>query len=240
MPRAYYNENNPYAAQWLRNLISAGVIAAGDVDYRSIDDVSAGDISGYTQCHFFAGAGGWSYALRLAGWPDAEPVWTGSCPCQPWSKTGRRGGAGDHRHKWPAWFRLISECRPATIFGEQVAGAWVWIDGVFADLENIGYACGAADLPAACVGAVQDRPRLWFLAHAEGQRRKSWSGLRQGDAEQDGALARHGAWWNAEPCVGRVADGLPAGVDQRRALGNAIVPQLAAEFIRSCIEIEST
>jgi hypothetical protein len=36
---AYYNEIDPYAAQWLRNLISAGHIAPGDVDERSIVDV---------------------------------------------------------------------------------------------------------------------------------------------------------------------------------------------------------
>ena len=231
MPRAYYNDSDKYAAQWLRNLIAAGAIADGDVDVRSIKDVTAGDLNGYTQHHFFAGAGGWSLALRMAGWPDGEPVWTGSCPCQPWSKAGKRAGASDHRHLWPEWFRLAREYRPAIIFGEQVAGAWSWLDGVFADLEGIGYACGAADLPAASVGSLQDRPRLWFLSYPEGERRQSWAGLREGNAQLNGALARNRAWWDAEPEVGRVADGLPAGVDQRRALGNAIVPQLAAEFI---------
>lgn len=86
---AYYNENDPYAAQWLRNLITAGHIAKGDVDERSIVDVRADDLRGYTQCHFFAGIGGWSLALRLAGWPDDRPVWTGSCPCQPFSAAGK-------------------------------------------------------------------------------------------------------------------------------------------------------
>ena len=31
---AYYNENDPFAAQWLRNLIDEGFIADGDVDDR--------------------------------------------------------------------------------------------------------------------------------------------------------------------------------------------------------------
>lgn len=235
MPRAYYNEHDKFAAQWLRNLIAAGAIAGGDVDHRSIDDVSADDLRGYSQCHFFAGAGGWSLALRMAGWPDGKPVWTGSCPCQPWSKTGRRAGAADHRHKWPAWFNLIEQCRPPIIFGEQVAGAWVWLDGVFADLEAIDYTCGAADLPAACVGAVQDRPRLWFLSHAASRRREGWAGLCEGEAEQHGAFTSHGPWWHAEPDVARVANGLPTGVDIRRAFGNAIVPAVAAEFIRCAV-----
>src|ERR1700691_2565119 len=118
---AYYNEWEPYPAQWLRNLIKAGLIAPGDVDERSIKDVKPDDVRGYTQCHFFAGIGGWSYALRLAGWPDDRPAWTGSCPCQPFSQAGQRKGVADERHLWPKFFRLITFCRPAVVFGEQVA-----------------------------------------------------------------------------------------------------------------------
>ena len=77
---AYYNENDPFVAAWLRELIADGLIAKGEVDERSITDVRPGDLAGYDQCHFFAGIGGWSLALRLAGWPDDRPVGTGSCP----------------------------------------------------------------------------------------------------------------------------------------------------------------
>ena len=163
---AYYNENNPYAAQWLRNLIAAGHIASGDVDERSIEDVSPDDLAGYGQCHFFAGIGGWSYALRLAGVPDDVPVWTGSCPCQPFSVAGKQRGVQDERHLWPVWFRLISQCRPAIIVGEQVASsdARAWLDGVCADLEDADYACAAANLCAAGVGAPHIRQRLYWCA----------------------------------------------------------------------------
>ena len=89
---AYYNEHDPKAAAWLRELIQAGEIPAGDVDERSIVEVQPADLARYTQCHFFAGIGGWSYALRLAGWPTDRPVWTGSCPCQPFSSAGKSGG----------------------------------------------------------------------------------------------------------------------------------------------------
>jgi DNA (cytosine-5)-methyltransferase 1 len=168
---AYYNETDPYAAQWLRNLIAAGEIAPGDVDERSIVDVRANDLRGYTQAHFFAGIGGWSVALRLAGWPDERPVWSGSCPCQPFSSAGAGKAGDDERHLWPAWASLIAECRPGTVFGEQVEAAigWGWLDLVFADLEAEGYACGSAVLPACGVGAPHIRNRVWFVADAEPQ-----------------------------------------------------------------------
>lgn len=162
---AYYNEFDPYAAQWLRNLIKSGLIADGDVDDRSIRDVAAADLRNYTQCHFFAGIGVWSHALRLAGWPDDRPVWTGSCPCQPFSAAGQGKGFDDERHLWPAFHMLINECRPPVVFGEQVASkdGLGWLDAVHADLEASGYAVGAVDLCAAGVGAPHIRQRLWFV-----------------------------------------------------------------------------
>jgi DNA (cytosine-5)-methyltransferase 1 len=165
----YYNEHDPFAAAWLRELIKEGVIADGEVDERDIQTVQAEELRRFTQCHFVAGIGGWSYALRLAGWPDDRPVWTGSCPCQPFSAAGTNLGADDPRHLWPAWFELIRQCRPAVIFGEQVAAAvnHGWIDLVFDDLEREGYAAGAVDLPACGVGAFHIRQRLWFVADTD-------------------------------------------------------------------------
>ncbi len=143
---AYDNEIDKGAAAWRRELIAQELIAEGDVDERDIRDVQPGELRGYTQCHFFAGIGGWSHALRLAGWPDDRPVWTSSCPCQPFSSAGKRGGVADERHLWPELFRLIGERRPPLVFGEQVASATGlgWWDLVQADLEGAGYAAGAA------------------------------------------------------------------------------------------------
>jgi DNA (cytosine-5)-methyltransferase 1 len=162
----YYNEFDPYAAQWLRNLIVAGHLPKGEVDSRSIKDVNARDLNGFVQCHFFAGLGGWSHALRLARWPENRPVWTGSCPCQPFSAAGAGGGVTDERHLWPVWFNLICQCRPDVIFGEQVEAAinHGWLDLVQSDLEGEGYACGAVGIPAGGVGAPHIRQRLWFVA----------------------------------------------------------------------------
>lgn len=293
---AYYNEIEPFAAQWLRNLIARNLIAPGEVDERSIVDVQPDDLRGFDQCHFFAGIGGWSYALRLAGVPDDRPVWTGSCPCQPFSAAGKQGGSEDERHLWPAFFHLIRECRPATVFGEQVAGAagLAWLDHVHADLESAGYAVAAADLPACGVGAPHRRQRLWWVAHANGRgfsergECDSAEGLQRGgeqrqqpqnggvgvmvDAECQGSQGcerpgdmelHRGAgeirptasagisdpWADLEwlPCsdgkarptqpgLFPLAHGIPGRVGRLRAYGNAIVPQVAAEFIAAYME----
>ncbi len=156
---AYYNEIDPFAAQWLRELIAQGFIADGVVDERSITEVQPDDLREFTQCHFFAGIGGWSFALRLAGVPDDFSIYTGSCPCQPFSVAGqkqRKKGVKDERHLWPFFGNLISKCAPAIVVGEQVEAAIAhhWLDIVADDLENLGYACGAAVIPAASLGAL--------------------------------------------------------------------------------------
>jgi DNA (cytosine-5)-methyltransferase 1 len=199
----YYNEFDPYAAQWLRNLIDAGHLPQGEVDSRSIKDVKASDLTKYTQCHFFAGLGGWSHALRLARWPEDRPVWTGSCPCQPFSAAGAGGGVTDERHLWPTWFNLIRECRPDVIFGEQVESAinHGWLDLVQSDLEGEGYACGAVGIPAGGVGAPHIRQRLWFVADAEHD---------GGRADQPGRQAQGRT---ADGWVGGLADGQREGLE---------------------------
>lgn len=182
---AYYNENDPFAAQWLRNLIAAGHIAPGVVDERSIEDVTPDDLRGFTQCHFFAGVGVWSLALRRAGWPDDKPVWTGSCPCQPFSAAGKGNGFADERHLWPAFFHLISECKPGVIFGEQVASkdGLGWLDLVQTDLEATNYAVAAVDLCAAGFGAPHIRQRLYWVADSDNAGLEGWKGMPERSAE---------------------------------------------------------
>lgn len=175
---AYYNEIDPFAAQWLRELIAAGLIAPGDVDERSIEDVRPDDLVGYTQCHFFAGIGVWSYALRRAGVADDTPVWTGSCPCQPFSSAGKRGGFDDERHLWPAFHWLIQQCAPPVVLGEQVASKSTgpWFDLVQADVEAMGYAFGCVPFPSAGVGAPHIRDRAYWVANSKSQRRDRGEG----------------------------------------------------------------
>ena len=194
---AYYNEIDPYAAEWLRNLIKAGHIADGVVDDRSISDVRPEELFEFTQCHFFAGIGIWSRALRGAGWADDQPVWTGSCPCQPFSGAGKRAGVSDERHLWPHWNHLIQECRPSTIFGEQVASkdGLGWLDLVQTDMEAKDYAFGAFDLCAASFGAPHIRQRLWFVADTDHAGSQGWipRGTDQERETQHGHVGRDGS-----------------------------------------------
>jgi DNA (cytosine-5)-methyltransferase 1 len=244
---AIYNEIEPYACDWLESLIAKGHIANGRVERRSIRELQPSDVGGGGQRHFFAGIGLWSHALRLAGVPDDASVWTGSCPCQPFSVASvARRGTDDERHLWPEWFRLIRECRPAVVFGEQVAngGGLGWLDGVFSDLEGAGYACAAADLCAAGVGAPHVRQRLYFMAHASGARLAGPLSARCGVCEPARATPTIGsdngvASWlrvHADQVPTESADGFPRPVGFVRACGNAIVPQVAATFIRAALE----
>jgi DNA (cytosine-5)-methyltransferase 1 len=301
----YYNEHDPKAAAWLRELINAGLIPTGDVDERSIVDLQPDELRGYTQCHFFAGIGGWSLALQLAGWPADKPVWTGSCPCQPFSAAGKGLGDKDERHLWPVFFNLIKECKPNAVFGEQVASAIGkgWLDGVSADLESEDYACGATVLGAHSVGAPHIRQRLYWVADSELCRRErikveqctgilktmdgkeesqfaisphSASFRRLADSESirqqgQGIVGESGnskenqnrevdrafdAGWSdfttvhcrdgktrripTEPAFFPLAHGIPARVVRLRGYGNAIVPQVASEFIKAFIDSQTT
>ncbi|EMN8403419.1 TPA: DNA cytosine methyltransferase [Enterobacter hormaechei subsp. steigerwaltii] len=182
-PAAYYNEIDQFAAQWLRNLIAGGHIAPGEVDERSIEDVTPDDLRGFTQCHFFAGIGVWSHSLRLAGWPDDKPVWTGSCPCQPFSATGKGDGFADERHLWPEFAWLIQQRRPVCVFGEQVASSHAnpWFDLVQSDVEGMGYAFGLVPFTSASIGAPHIRERAYWVAESAGEQcQKLLPGLAQG------------------------------------------------------------
>jgi DNA (cytosine-5)-methyltransferase 1 len=168
----YYNEFDPKAAAWLRQLIDNGNIAPGYVDERSILDVKPEDLEGYTQHHFFAGIGVWSYALRNAGWSDDTPVCTASLPCQPFSAAGNHKGKDDERHLLPHFMQLVKQCGFNTIFGEQVERAirHEWLDDLQANMEAEGYAIGHCVLGAHSVNAAHQRQRLYWVAHSIGTR----------------------------------------------------------------------
>ena len=234
--QAYYNEIEPFAGDWLENLIASKQITAGKVDRRSITDVQPADVAGFQRCHFFAGIAGWDLALSLAGWDG--PVWTASCPCQPFSSAGKQKGTQDERHLWPVQFGLVDAVRPPIVFGEQVSSAigHGWLDGVFADLEGAGYTCGAAVLGAHSVGAPHIRQRLyWFgcrLEFANSHGREAWRSTAEtnrygspinsaGSRIRDSASDQQQLHWKSVPVgigevsIGRSSSGLGECVDSR-------------------------
>lgn len=286
----YYNEYAAKPAAALRQLIADGLIPMGEVDDRSIKDVRASDLRGFTQCHFFAGIGGWSAALQLAGWPTDRSVWTASLPCQPFSGAGKGKGGGDDRHLWPDFFSIADELKPSKIYGEQVANAIPhgWIDRVFTDLESIDYACAAAIIPACGAGAPHLRNRIFFVADTElrgrdkgiggngcgeesagGEYRQELNRYSFTDGDVADAISKRGCgrnsqWENAahadtsgkngfwsqhewiecedgktrriptvESGIRLLAYGVPERVGLLAAGGNAIVPEVAARFIRA-------
>jgi DNA (cytosine-5)-methyltransferase 1 len=265
MTPTYYNDNDKHSVRWLRSLINAKLISPGVVDSRGINDIEADLPGDYTRAHFFAGIGGWDYALQLAGWPADLPVWTGSCPCQPFSAAGKGKGTADARHLWPEFLRLIEVGRPPVIFGEQVASkaGRLWLAGVRSDLEALGYSVGAADLCAAGVGAPHIRQRLFWVADRNGDRpgrlphaeHHDRGPDEQGRSEERGTVDRgdiFGPWSDytlipcadgktrrIEPTISPLVNGVPARVAQLRGLGNAIVPQVAAEFIKAYREVRN-
>lgn len=226
----YYNENDPKAAAWLKQLIQDGLIPDGFVDERSILDVQPGDLLQYTQCHFFAGIGGWPLALQLAGWPSDRPVWTGSCPCQPFSSAGKHLAETDERHLWPIFFDLISKCRPHVIFGEQVATAIGkgWLDGISTDLESENYTIGATVLGAHSVSAPHLRQRLYWVAKS-GWDVVSWSA----DCNDDGECSICGIdYSDGCHCPGPTEDGIEYDELNGNLVGRRMVQPLSTRLER--------
>lgn len=214
---AFYNEIDPAAAAWLRWLIDHGHIAPGVVDTRSITEIQPHDLDGFTQVHFFAGIGGWSHAARLAGWPDDRPLWTGSCPCQPFSVAGKGAGSADARHLWPDFHRLISARRPTVVMGEQVAGAagYGWFDGVAADLASENYASRYVDIPSCAVDAPHIRQRGYWIAVADAEGQHGGRDITVGRSEGRAA----DRWLDAGDCLD-VGDAIGARLEGQRRHGD--------------------
>lgn len=295
MTASYYNEWDASAAAWLRELINNKLIPYGYVDERSITEVTPSDLEGFTQCHFFAGIGGWSLALQLAGVPASTRLWTGSPPCQPFSTAGKQLGQFDERHLAPVFLNLVSKCHPPVLFGEQVAAAIgkSWMCDLQTHLEGEDYAVGFTVLPACGVGAPHKRDRLFFgarqlgdtnskrhnrqhallqreghedmsevtrtgeagsVADANDTRPQGWEGMLERAYKQPAGAGsvegwtnpHHGFWSDAdwigcrdgkfrpvEPGAFPLANGIPSRVGRLRGYGNAIVPQVAAEFIKA-------
>jgi DNA (cytosine-5)-methyltransferase 1 len=240
--KVYYNENNPFCAQWLRNLVAAGHIPAGDVDERSIEDVQPDDVRGYDQCHWFAGIGGWPLALRIAGAASSPSTWTGSPPCQDNSvasavhgrRTGLDGARSGLAHKW---LDLVQACAPAHIWFENVPGVKPWIAQITGRLESFGCTVARSERSSKSVGAAHLRERVWLFAHRSGAGLPVARRSEPSPALSDPRATPPGRYWAADPRGFRpLDDGLPSRVGAVHAYGNAIDPWVAAGVIREHLE----
>ncbi|TXH56954.1 MAG: DNA cytosine methyltransferase [Desulfurellales bacterium] len=233
----YFNDNEPYVAEWLKNLYPKA-----DVDSRSVTDIQPQQLTGYMRAHFFAGIGGWELALNMAGWPDNLPVWTASLPCQPFSTAGLRRGESDERHLWPIYRELVIQQRPFFLLGEQVAGkaGIEWLDNISADLEREDYAVGAAILGAHSVGAPHIRQRIYWAAYSV-RDFKSWQESRGRKTRRVGREHQPVSWdepWQSALSKFRALDdGVSRRVGATDAARNAIVPPLAAEFVGAFMDV---
>lgn len=160
----------------------------------------------------------------------------GGFPCQPISHAGRRRGVEDEKWLWPEFERIVHELKPRFVLIENVPSLRQrGLSEVIEGLNSCGYDAEWDCIPAAFVNAPHIRDRIWILAYARGERHR---------ASQDTVFAGRPrfefcARWADEPSVGRVAYGVPGRVDRMRAIGNAVVPQVA-EYIGRCLLNEAT
>lgn len=167
----------------------------------------------------------------------AVHIVAGGFPCQTVANPGLRLAQADERWLWPDMARVVRAVRPRVVIVENVAGLLsLGMDEVLGELAADGFDAEWTVLSACTVGAPHPRERVFIVAHAQGQ---PWRPATRGPAPEGAPPAgtgrpgislpepRNSGWWDAEPRVGRVADGLPGGLDRRVALGNAVVPQVA-------------
>ena len=147
----------------------------------------------------------------------------GGFPCQPWSGAGKGKGHTDDRDLWPEMLRIIREVKPRWELGENVQGfinKEMGLRRTVSDLEGEGYQVRTFVIPACGVKAPHQRYRVWIIgrkrdvAHSKGK----GSGSR-GITD----------FWDIEPNVGRVANGVPNRVDRLKQLGNSVVPQVVQQ-----------
>ncbi len=200
----------------------------------------------------------------------AVDVICGGFPCQDISLAGKGAGIeGERSGLWSEYARLIGELRPRYAIVENVAALLKrGLNRVLGDLAAIGYDAEWHCIPASAVNAPHRRDRVWIIAYSlfSGQLREkqhspldnsiltrlegftgdgdNWKGRKEpvGSTPSPGLCGRENSkgWWDVEPAVGRVANGVPARMDRLRALGNAVVPQIPELIGRAILRKEKT
>ena len=174
---------------------------------------------------------------------------TGGFPCQDISvaNINAEGIVGKRSGLWSELHRLIGELRPRIALMENVTALLGrGLDVVLGDLAQIGYDTEWHCIPASAIGAPHQRDRTWIIAYpncqgVEGPRATprivktgpwGWCGKRDFQELCEAPFERRDMRW-PQPVLCRVDDGLFARVDRLRAIGNAIVPQVAEVIFRA-------
>ncbi|MFK7948140.1 MAG: DNA cytosine methyltransferase [Saprospiraceae bacterium] len=172
---------------------------------------------------------------------------TGGFPCQPFSTAGNRKGKNDNRYLWDEMFRVICEVKPSVVVGENVLGITSMENGetfekIHIDLESKGYKVQSFVIPSAGVGAIHRRYRVWIIAYSESNFNNVTKSKLTEHSEQQESKLGNGSFELPtfkpfrgdiyQPCFYRGNDGFSKRLDRNRALGNAIVPQVAFEIFK--------
>jgi DNA (cytosine-5)-methyltransferase 1 len=155
----------------------------------------------------------------------------GGFPCQPFSCAGKRQGKKDDRYFWKEMFRIIEVAKPTWVLGENVPGIVnLALDDVYSDLENAGYEVQPIIIPACAIGAPHRRDRVWIIAYSSINRlsyKEHKQKLEEKRKNKFFSCQSINNWWKIEPSMDRVVNGIPGRMDRLKALGNAVVPQIA-------------
>jgi DNA (cytosine-5)-methyltransferase 1 len=181
--------------------------------------------------------------------PKGEWFVSGGFPCQPHSITGKRRGAADQRDLWAECNRMLRELRPRYALFENVPAVLIsnggrYFNRILSDFSESGYDVEWQTLRASDFGAPHKRERLWIIAYSQSER---WTKTKQGLTYFSKSCKEKPIEWeqlqsistraytiqhreNYENYFCRDDDGLPSKMDRARvkALGNAVVPQVAA------------
>jgi len=163
-------------------------------------------------------------------WRGIVDVVSGGFPCQDISAAGKGAGIdGERSGMWSHMARIVGEVRPRFVFVENspmLVGRG--LARVLGDLASLGYNARWDIVGAADVGAPHQRDRIWIVAEmadANGTQRKRNKCTKR--IETENADAGGTSWWDAEPNVDRVANGVAARVDRLKAIGNGQVSEVA-------------
>lgn len=191
----YYNDNEPFVAQWLLNLVAAEHITRGEVDDRDMREIDPASLHGFRRWHLCAGIGGFELGAMWAGWPDDATLLTAGFPCQPFSVAGQQQGIADDRYLWPVVLGFVRALRPEYVLLENVPAIdgrkHMVLDRVLSDLEESGYSAGPLEIPACAVDAPHIRNRVWIVAHASSAELPDRDAEPRGWSPADAERLRH-------------------------------------------------